>query len=393
MNASLRWRILLWPLAVAVGIALFWLTNLVEPPLPKPFNFGAEYAAMAQDPFGLLGNFPHRILGPLLAHLLGLAGDRYALFAQGCMIALLALLFAAAVLRGAGLLPALVLTAAIAFTGTVQIYKGHLGYPDPITFALLTATLLASRRPVLFWTLMALNLANHEQIFFFWPWLLWWRRRDGAADWRHDAVGGALVAGLYVGWRYFVAAHAQQVMLTLDHYRGLDYFPLGTLGLSILNVASAFVFFGLLPVVICWHAFADGFRRAGFGILFWLASIFAIFAVAHDVYRFTCFLFVPLFFAGLRLLQQRHGAWLLFALGALSVVAIWLQKPVLVDLAELVLMDKDAPGGPKLREHAVLDIVPVVVPARPWTFAAYGLATLGSIAIGWLWARAQRRSK
>ena len=90
---------LLWPLSIVVGLALFWLTNLTEPPVATTLNFGTEYAAMAQDLSGYRGTFPHRILAPLLgrgvdevAHWFG-GSVPYWQFAHACTVLFLAMLF------------------------------------------------------------------------------------------------------------------------------------------------------------------------------------------------------------------------------------------------------------------------------------------------------------
>lgn len=383
----------IWITSLLVGIGVFWLTCLVEPASRATLNFGTEYAQMAVDPFALLGKFPHRLLAPLVAHELGLGGDRYWLFAHGCTVLLIAMIFAAAMLLGARWWQALLLTTTIAFTGTVQLYKGHVGYPDPITWLLMTATIVARRHPRTFWTLQFLNVMHHEQILFFWPWLLWWRHRE---DWRQgkawlpDAFGAAVVLGIYVLWRSHVGAHAAQQMLTLEHYESLKYFPVGTLGLTALNLLSTFIWFGALPVLVAWHAFVDGWRREGWGILLFLISLHAVFGVAHDVYRFSCFLFVPVLFAGLRLCRERFGAWLLAGLALVSVFLIRWQAPVFERIGTAVLVEM-TPNGPAVRSEPVMSIVPEVIPANAGTFLAYGLVLVATILVGWLWARASRQ--
>lgn len=376
---------LLWPLAVVVGVAVFFLTCLVEPAERHTLNFGSEYGLMAAQPFALTNpNFPHRILGPMVAHVLGLAGDRYWIFAHGCTALLIAMVFATAVLHGARLRQALLLTTVIAFTGTIQIYKGHVGYPDPITWLLLLATICAVKRPWLFWALQFANVMNHEQILFFWPWLVWWRHREGNARWRPDLIGGVVVFGLYVAWRAWVGSHANAQKLTIHHYLGLDYFPIGTLGLAALNLVSTYIWFGLLPVVIAWHAFVEGWKKVGAGVVLYLVSLHAMFGVAHDVYRFTCFLFVPLLFAGLRLVRRPRGEAIFAALGVASVAAIVLQRTTFLTLAQAVMSHWPTP---------VTSIVPEVIPALPWTFAAYGAALVATVLVGWLWAKATRRAE
>lgn len=387
---------LLWPLSLLVGIALFLLTNLVEPAVPATLNFGSDYAQMAQNLTGFVGSFPHRILAPLLArgademaHWFG-GAVAYWQFAHACTVLFLATLFAGAHLLGAKLWQALLLATVIGFTGAVQLYKGHVGYPEPITFALLLGSVLAVRRPGLFWSLQFLNVMHHEQILFFWPWLCWWRQQHGAR-WRDDAIGALVVLGLYAGWRYYTGAHAQApLLLTLDHYLGLKYFPVGTLGLAALNLTGTFIFFGALPVVVVWHAGVGGWRRVGLPLLLFLLGQHAMFGVAHDVYRFTCFLFLPLLFAGLELMSRRGGALVLSALAAVSVGAMVWQRTTFETIAIRVLTDVDGNGVPFVRPDIVGDIVPKVIPALPWTFAAYAAATVLTVVTGLWWARRTR---
>lgn len=397
MSRSPRQLVAFWMSALVVGAGVFWLTCLTEPAQRATLNFGTEYGQMATDPFGLVGKFPHRILSPLVANVLGLGGDRYGLFAHGCTALLIAMWFAAARLLGANWWQALLLTTTLAFTGTVQLFKGHVGYPDPVTFLLLTATIVAVERPRWFWGLQFLSLMHHEQILFFWPWLLYWRhhsaRREqfpsegsGPLRWRDDLIGGAVVVALYVAWRFYVGANAQNQTLTMEHYSALDYFPVGTLGLASLNVLSTYIWFGLLPLLVAWHGFRDGWRRAGIGILLFIVCQHAVFGVAHDVYRFTCFLFVPVLFAGLRLLREPFGALVLLLLAVESIVAIKLQAPVFVEIGTAVLVEQ-TPNGLAVRPDPVHTIVPEVIPAFWRTFAIYGGCLIATVLHGWLWAR------
>ena len=397
MSKSPPQLIAFWLVALVVGVAVFGLTCLTEPAQSATMNFGANYGEMSTDPFGWIGKFPHRILSPLVANLLGLSGDRYGLFAHGCTVLLIAMWFAAARFLGARWWQALLLATMLAFTGTVQIYKGHVGYPDPVTFLLLTASIVAVDRPRLFWLLQLLSVMHHEQIFFFWPWLLYWRhqsaRREqfaseqaGPARWRDDVIGGGVVVALYVAYRLYVGAKATDQVLTMEHYSALDYFPVGTAGLIALNLLSTFIWFGLLPILVAWHFFRDSWRSAGLGIVLFLCCQHAVFGVAHDVYRFTCFLFVPVMFAGLRLLRERWGAWVLLVFTALSIVAIKLQAPVFVEIGTAVLVEQ-TPAGPAVRLDPVNTIVPEVIPAYPGTFTVYFGCLLATLLIGWLWAR------
>ena len=124
--------------ALAAAAATWWLSCIAERPRTAPFSFGETFAAMADHPLGVVehgvrtfgGQFPHRVLLPLLAHLLGLTGDRFHLAAHGAAVLLLAAVYWCARRVGALRLDALLVTAAIAFGGATQTYKSHVGYPD-----------------------------------------------------------------------------------------------------------------------------------------------------------------------------------------------------------------------------------------------------------------------
>jgi hypothetical protein len=377
-----------------VGVVAFWLTNLVEPPTPATLNFGTDFATMSRHLDGYVGSFPHRILSPLLgrgcdelARLFG-AEVPYWQFAHGCTVVFLALVFATAAWLGATAWQGLLLTLGIGFSGAVQLYKGHVGYAEPVTFALLLGTVMAVRRPVLFWSLQLLNLMHHEQILFFWPWLLWWRQHHGAR-WRDDllGIGGALLP--YALWRLHVGAHAQQQLLTFGHYLELtgQYFPLGTLGLAALNALCVLLYFGVLPVLLVRDATRQGRRTGVLPLLLFLLCQHAMFGVAHDVYRFTCFLFLPVLLAGHRLLQERHGTLLWIALAGATGALYAVQRSVFATVAERVLVDVGPDGVPFVRPDIVGDIVPKVIPSLPGIFGGYGVALLLSIVAGIAWAR------
>lgn len=315
-----------WLPALAVALAVFAASHLLEPISRQPFNFGVEYAAMSRDPLAFVGMFPQRVLSPLLAWLLGLGGDRYWLFAHGTSVLLMTVIAAAVVLRGGGWFMAVTTTAALAGTGAVVVYKNHVGYPDEVTFLLLLGSVLAVRRPWLFWLLQAANVLNHEQILFFWPWLLLLCWREGGPR-RPHLVGAVVVVLAYAGFRLWVGAVAPAQHLDTNYYREHHYFPVGTLGLSLLAVCALGIYFGLLPVVMFWHACVDGWRRVGSSLLLFGLCIVGIFTVAHDVYRFASFVFLPIVLAAARVGQLANGrgrlAWLLLA--ASTPVAVWLQ--------------------------------------------------------------------
>src|SRR5262245_8418792 len=165
---------------------------------------------MAAQPFAFAGDFPHRILGPLLAQALGLAGDRYWLFAWGCNWLLLAVVFDCARALGARPADAALATLAVALTGAVQAYKLMVGYSDTLSFALLLLAFRLRARFAAVWCLVLASAFAHEMVFFFAPWLFYQRLRAGGRWWREAAALG-VVAGVYEAWRLSVAAHAPVV--------------------------------------------------------------------------------------------------------------------------------------------------------------------------------------
>src|SRR5262249_26494118 len=190
------------------------------------------YGAMAAQPFGVAGDFPHRILGPLLAHALGLAGDRYWLFSWGCNWLLLAVVFDCARAGGARPAGASLATLAVALSGGVQAYKLMIGYSDTLSFALLLLAYRLRARSAAVWCLVLANAFAHEMVFFFAPWLFYQRLRAGGRWWREAAALG-VAAGVYEAWRLFVAAHPLVVTRDANAYFATTSLPQGTLARSL----------------------------------------------------------------------------------------------------------------------------------------------------------------
>jgi phosphoglycerol transferase MdoB-like AlkP superfamily enzyme len=144
-------------------------------------------------------------------------------------------------------------------------------------------------------------------------------------------------------------------------------------------------------VLLVRDAALRGWRTGGLPLLLFVLCQHAMFCVAHDMYRFTCFLFVPVLLAGVRLARERSG-WLLIACFGVATACLYLpQRHVFVEMSMRVLTDVDANGAPFVRPDIIGDIVPKVIPAMRWTFLGYGLALLASIAAGIAWARFDRR--
>lgn len=316
-------------LALAVGLVVYLLTCLLQAPGPLPATgFGHDWALMSVQPFAFHGEFPQRLLSPLLAHLIGLDGAAYARFSRLLSVLLLATVFAFCRQRGRAIADAALVTLAIGVTGAIQIYKGLVGFSDNLTVILLLLAVMAARHTVIFWSLLLLNLTNHELVLFFVPWLWFVRWRDGA-DWRVDAVALATVIGLYLGYSHYVGTHAAAQKFTARFFLENTFLPFGTLWLCLFAVVHWVSMFGPLLVVLFWHAAAPRPQHERLHTLLVLLGIAGIFGFAYDVLRHANILCVPLVFASSRLLETKR-ARLPYTLLVLATVGttLWLGLPV-----------------------------------------------------------------
>src|SRR5688572_18726422 len=168
--ATSTWRDVL--LAALGGAACYGISCVLVAPGTVDTPFGVQWQDMSAAPFELRGQFPHRILAPLLAHCIGMGGEHFLLFVRGLAVLLLGTVFFFCRRRGAAAVDASLITLAIALTAAIQMYKQHwVGYVDPLCYALFFCTWLAAGRPVVFWALFLANLFNHELAAFLLPWL------------------------------------------------------------------------------------------------------------------------------------------------------------------------------------------------------------------------------
>lgn len=316
-------------LALAVGLAVYLLTCLLQPPGPLPADgFGHEWSRMSMQPFAFLGQFPQRLLSPLLAHLVGLDGDRYHWFSRLLSGLLLATVFQFCRRRGRAVVDATLVTLAIGVSGAVQIYKGLVGFSDNLTVILLLLSVLVARHGALFWLLLLLNLTNHELVVFFVPWL-WFVRWQAGGSWRVDAPSLAAVMALYFGYSRYVGAHAAHQAFNAGFFLENHFLPFGTMWLCVLALVHWVSMFGPLLVVLCWHGAIPRPQHERVHTLLVLLGIAGIFGFAYDVMRHANILCVPLVIASSRLLEDRR-ARLPYALLVLAAIAstLWLGLPV-----------------------------------------------------------------
>lgn len=372
-----------------MGALAFWLSCLVEAPGTNGFSFGLTYQQMSEAPLALRGLFPHRILLPALANVLGLDGPRFHLAAHGSAALLLALVFWAARRLRCGMHEAALLTLACALGGATQVYKSHVGYPDSLSFVMLLAAALSLRNGAAMYSFLLLGALAHEQVLFFLPALLWLRRTLAGTDWRRDAVGTAAVLAVYGAFRWYVHRHAADD-IPPSYYFGNGYFPLGFLGVLYLALVQVVLAFGVQLVALPF-AFRRGVAvpvatRGGErtwqrpALLLYGLAIVAIYLVAHDFNRFVNFLFLPLLVAWRELLRCRRGAWLLLsALLLQAIVTRYVMMPVAQQFYAPMLACNCLTGVPADLQQLITYVLPRV---WPWVAGA-ALLLAGLLVWGW----------
>lgn len=356
-----------WLLAPVVGLFAFVLSCGFVAPLPTARAMGEDFAKMAMDPFAWQGPFPHRVLGPLLAWLVGAGGERYGWFAHAMMVVFLSLVCVVALRSGCRLAAAALLTCVVAVTGAVEVYKESVGYAEPITFACLLGSLLLLRQRAAFWALQCLSLLNHEGIVFFWPWLLW-QKAHAARLGRGDGLGALVAVGVYLAIRWSILAAAPAPTLTANVY--FNALPgAAAAGTWALAAVAIVIYFGVLPLLLAWHAWSHGARAAGVPILLVLGGVFAMCTFATDFPRFIGFVALPVVGAGIHLLQRPQGWRWLLAAGVATAVAVVLQRQVVGVLFEATM------------RHLPQPVPAVVIELWP-LFVTYGVVIAAMVAAG-----------
>jgi hypothetical protein len=300
---------------------------LVEPSLMVGGGFEVDWQKMSVDPFALPGRFPHRILAPLLAWLLGYGGEGYLTFTHGLHVLLLAsTCFVVLRLRGR-YLDALLVGAVIAVTAPTQMYKLHWnGYTDPICYTLFLWMIVAARHPHVFWPLFLINLTNHELAGFLLPWLFFLRR---CADrrWKLDLVWIAATCGAYVVYYLVVKSSAQQ-LFSADYFLAHPLFPGGSFAVWNLAAVHLVTTFGPMLAVLAWHQHGRPLPGERWHLWLVLLGVVVIFCIAFDWARHSNLLMLPLVIASARFLQSGNAYRLVFAgLIGLTLFLFWLVPP------------------------------------------------------------------
>ncbi|MBX3461827.1 MAG: hypothetical protein KF830_01535 [Planctomycetes bacterium] len=297
-----------WLVAAAAGTLLLLLSDLVMPPAGLPFpGHGERFQAMTLDPLALRGEFPQRILWPLLAWLAGLGGERAPLFAQAVNAAFLAVVYWFARQRLPSGIDALLVAAGTAASGAVLVYKPMACLSDPLLFLLLLLAVHHVRRPVPFWGLVLLAGLAHEMAFLLAPWLVWLRCRTGSPLGR-ELLWLAGSAALFAGWLGLVRTWGTGASYGIAYYLEHNFWvPWGLPGMWALLGLEVLVEFGPLLVVVVWAWRADRLAMGRWGPWLLAGCLLLLPLVAYDVMRFAAFGFVPLVLGSIALLRERRG--------------------------------------------------------------------------------------
>lgn len=377
-----RARSRLWLEAFAAGLIGFALSCLLEWPSDHCWNLGVEYERMSADPFGCVGAFPHRVLGPTVAWLLGLGGERYWVFSHACSVLLLVLMYAFARTR-LTLLEAGLVVAVIALTRGFNLYRQVTGYPDMLSMSLLVLGMIVVRQRVGFWVVVALGLLNHELYMLFVPWLVLRRWQARGRSWS-DLVGFVVAAGLFAavyllthraaapdGGGLSASFYVQAVLGNVPNLLGMWLVALPLLTLS----------FGL--VTMLWFVeFFAGRRSERWQDAAFVGALLATALFAVDLWRFVAFAVIPIYLGACLVARTVSGQWLLVGLTTASVATVGWQEAVATRLFEEML---------RHYPNEASAIVPHVVP-RLWLeySAVVGSLVLMGLAAFWLSPRLVR---
>jgi hypothetical protein len=330
---GMRARVVEWLVAAAAGAALLLLSGqLVLPPPEVPKGHPERFVEIAQAPFAFAGQFAHRLLWPLLAHVAGQVGVGPIAFSQACLAALLAVVFWFARRRGATWWGAMLVAAAVAASGAVNVYKPLTCLSDPLNLLLLVLAVHFVARPVLFWALVLLASLSHEMVFFFAPWLVWLRVREGGGTWSRDGLALVATLAAYAGWRLLVAALAPPAAAAGGGYDAAYYIannfwvPWGMPSMWALFGFVVVAEFGPLLVLaaLAWRAREPGLGGAP-GQWLYLACVLSLMLLAYDVFRFASFVFLPVVLGGIALARTAAGRSLLALLVTVA-AAVWLWR-------------------------------------------------------------------
>lgn len=318
-------------LAAVMGASLLLVSNLLVAPADLPFpGHGVRFANMASDPFAFVGEFPQRILWPLLAWLFGLFGLGPVGFSSVCSAALLAVVFWFARRRTRTLFDALLVSCAIAVSGAVLVYQPMMCFSDTLNLLLLVLMLHFADRARVFWSLVLIAAFSHELVFFFSPWLLYLRLSNGG---RLPAEGlrWALCLGIYGCFRVVLKLTGHTGPYdTAYYFENAIWVPWALPAIWMLWGFVVLVEFGPLLIGMFYASrVGDLARPNGMGGRWWpwlyWPSLLALMLLAYDVMRFAPLVLPPVLLGLIALVRGRYGRVAVASLIVLQVASyLWL---------------------------------------------------------------------
>jgi hypothetical protein len=282
------------------GLAVFAVAALVIGIQDTPDHlFGLDMLRLSVDPFQ--NNLhAHRLLSPLLAHVLGLRGMSYKYFSWSALLLFFSLIYREQ-RKLFDTVESLLITALVSVTAvSYQTVSQPYSY-DAMTLLLLLLAIIYSKRWFVF-PIYAAGLFNHELFVFFIPLLIIVR---GRSLWR-DAAWFALATLPYIGYRMFAASHT---VLTANYYfspANLEKTYAHIAPVLIVGVFQTFKLswlFILGGAVVCWTKQKSGTLAR---IAVALAGPLATLVIAWDITRLLAFAFPALIFA-MPVLRERFG--------------------------------------------------------------------------------------
>ena len=327
-RASFAWE---WLLAAAVGCGLLLLSNLVVAPAAEPFpGHGERFAAMAQNPFAFAGEFPQRILWPILAWLFAFVGVGAVAFSSVCNGALLAVVFWFARRRTGSLGSALLVASAVAASGAVLVYKPMMCFSDTLNLLLLVLLIHFADRAKVFWSLVVLAAFSHELVFFFTPWLIYLRLKNGGRWWPEVGLWGISV-GIYGTFRIVLKLLELTGPYDAAYYlENAIWVPWALPAIWMLWGFVVVIEFGPLLIGMFFAGRRGELAKpSGMGGRWWpwlyFPSLLALMLLAYDVMRFAPLVFPPVLLGLVALVSSAGGRGKLAAIVAVQVVCyVWL---------------------------------------------------------------------
>ncbi len=321
-------------LAVFVGTCLLLLSELIVTQAGAPFpGHGERFAAMAQNPFAFTGEFPQRVLWPVLAWLFAQVGVGPVAFSSVCNGALLAVVFWFARRRTQSICDALLVAIAIAASGVVLVYKSMSCFSDTINLLLLVMLIHFASRPKVFWSLVVITAFSHELVFFFTPWLIYLRVANGGRLLPEIGCWGCSV-GVYGAFRIALAMSGHTGPYDTSYYfDNAIWVPWALPAIWLLWGFVVLVEFGPLLVGVFFASRRGALARPeAMGGRYWpwlyWPSLLSLMLLAYDVMRFAPLAFLPVLLGLIAVVSSRGGRAKLAVLTVLQIVSYILLHPV-----------------------------------------------------------------